>query len=260
VFAGGSTLEAAVEVTRATIPAIIGLIEKSLLYWGTSADGSRRLMILETVREYALDRLAEDPHRDELRRRHLEYYLRVVEDCVLRVSRTLEDEALALLDREIDNIRASFSWALAEAPAVAVRLAGLLHEYWLIRQDPDALSWVDAALAADGDGAPLKDRAHAQLGRSFMLVERPDAHAQAAQVALELYREFDDQQGIAMSLISLAICARRVNDRKNERAYAEEACRHARLAGDDATLGLSLAELGAAVPAGRAFARSRGGA
>ena len=126
-------------------------------------------MILETIREYALDRLAEDPHRHELHRRHLEYYVRVVEDCVPRLWRREEDEALASLDREIDNIRTAFSWSLAEAPALAVRLAGLLYEYWLIRPDPDALRWVEAALAADGDGAPPKDRAHAQLGRSFLL-------------------------------------------------------------------------------------------
>ena len=64
-------------------------------------------MMLETVREYALDRLAEDPRRQELHRRHLEHYLRVVEDCVPQLSRGNEDEPLALLDREIDNIRAS---------------------------------------------------------------------------------------------------------------------------------------------------------
>ena len=250
VFAGGSTLDAAVEVADATLPTINGLIEKSLLYWRTGADGSRRLMMLETVREYALGRLAEDPRQKELHRRHLEHYLRVVVDCVPQLLRTKEDKPLALLDREIDNIRASLLWALAKAPALAVRLAGLLHEYWLIRQDPDALGWVDAALAADGDGAPLKDRAHAQLGRSSLLWERPEAHAQAAKLALELYRELDDQEGIAMSLISLAACTRRLNDPKNERVYAEEACRHARLAEDDATLGLALANLGSAVSAG----------
>ena len=52
-----------------------------------------------------------------------------------------------------------------------------------------------------------------------------------------------------MSLISLATCARRLNDPTNERVYAEEACRHARLAEDDATLGLALANLGSAVAA-----------
>ncbi len=250
VFAGGSTLEAAAEVTGATRSTIGGLLDKSLLYWRTGVDGFRRLMILETVREYALDRLAEGPHHDEIRQRHLAYYLRVVEDSTPQLSRAREDEPLALLDREIDNIRACFLWALAQAPALAVRLAGSLHEYWWIRQDPDALGWVDSALTADAGRAPLKDRAPAQLGLSFLLGQQgqPEAQADAANVALEVYCELDDQQGMAMSLISLATCARRLDDVENERAYAEEACRRARLSGDDATLGLALAKLAAAVP------------
>ena len=71
VFAGGSTLGAALEVTGATLSTIDALIDKSLLAFRTAPGGSKRVTILETVREYAVERLAEDPDANGVRRAHL---------------------------------------------------------------------------------------------------------------------------------------------------------------------------------------------
>ena len=230
VFAGGSTLAGALEVTGATLSTIDALIDKSLLACPTAADGSRRLTILETVREYALDRLAEDPEMNGVRRAHLEYHAKAAKDAARKLWRAEESTALALLDREIDNIRGALQWALAGAPALAVRLAGPLGEYSWIRQDPDGLEWVDAALAAGDDQAEIADRAHAQLARSLLFEQRgqPEPQADAASRALELYRDLDDHEGIATALIALAHAAFRLDDAgRAPLAYAEEACRHA---------------------------------
>jgi tetratricopeptide (TPR) repeat protein len=238
-------------VTGARLSTIDALIDKSLLAFRTAADGSKRLTILETVREYALERLAEDPDVNGVRRAHLEYYAKAAKGAASQLWRAQESKALTLLDREIDNIRGALQWALAGVPALAVRIAGPLGEYSWIRQDPDGLDWVDAALAAGDDQAEIADRAHAQLARSLLFEQRgqPEAQADAANCALELYRELDDDEGIATALIALAHTAFRLDDAgKEPRAYAEEACRHARESGDEPTLAMALAVLANAVP------------
>jgi predicted ATPase/DNA-binding SARP family transcriptional activator len=249
VFAGGSTLEAATEVTEAPLHTVGALIDKSLLDRRTAADASTRLMMLDTVRAYALERLAEDPDWDKTRRRHFVHFQRLAADAAVQLWRSREDQALTLLDREIENLRAALRWALANAPALSVRLAGPLGDYWCVRRDPDALGWVEAALAAGGEQATTHDRAHAQLARSYLHrgLGNPAAQRDAATEALELYRNLEDEVGVATSLMSLASGAMKLNDVAKGQWCAQEACRHARASGDDVTLGLALATLATAV-------------
>ncbi len=249
VFVGGATLEAAEAVTGAKFDTIEALIAKSLLTRRLTS-GSSRLTMLETIREYALERLAEDPEQQAIRDRHFEHYLQVIEREKPKLWRPKEDEALAVLDREIGNLRAALQWGLEGAPPLAVRLVGLLADYWWLRQDPDALSWVDATLRACANQAAPKDLAYAQLTRGFLLGQRgePAGRGEAATAALELYRELGDHAGIATALNELANSAMKLGDLQKERAYAEAACAHARKSGDDATLGMTLAKLARALP------------
>jgi hypothetical protein len=249
VFAGGSTLEAATEVTEAPLQTVDGLIDKSLLDRRSAADAPTRLMMLETVRAYAVERLAEDRDMDATRRRHFVHFQRLAADAVAQFWQPREDQALKSLDGEIENLRAALRWALANAPALSARLAGPLGDYWCMRRDPDALRWVEAALAAGGEQATTQDRAHAQLARSYLHRSSgsPAAQRDAATEALELYRDLEDEVGVATSLASLASGAMRVNDVAKGRWWAQEACRHARASGDDVTLGLALATLATAV-------------
>lgn len=161
-----------------------------------------------------------------------------------------QHDALAAVDREIDNIRTALRWALQAAPDWALRLVGHLGEYWFIRHDPDALGWLDAAVQAAGSRAPLPDRALAQLKRSYLLALRQQrtAWAEAAQAALELYRRAQDHAGISASLNSLAGNAMAMNDIEGMRASADAACRHARMVGDDGLLGKALAKLALPLP------------
>ncbi len=129
VFTGGFTLEAAEEVCRAHVDAIIELVDKNLL----RREGQRYFM-LETIGEYALERLLADGELTELRRRHAEYYLglaRSIEDMIR------SPQAAALLDRlerEHDNLRAALAWLAGATPDRALRLAvwglaGRLHSF-----------------------------------------------------------------------------------------------------------------------------------
>ena len=189
VFAGGATIDAAHEITAAGLDVLHALVAKNLLARRASADLATRLVMLETVRDYAGRRFAEDPEQATVCRRHFDTYLRVVEHAVPRLSTHAEVEALAAIDTEVDNIRAALRWALEKYPAGALRLAGQLGEYWWIRSNGDGLEWLDAVLEAAGEDAPPRDRALAHLMRAKQLVLRKhlhDAPVQPTMTALEL--------------------------------------------------------------------------
>ena len=169
-----------------------------------------------------------------------------------------ELDSVRAIDSEIHNIRAAIEWALREEPLLALRLTGHLEYYWWIREDPDALQWLDDALAAVGADAPPQDLALGLLGRSWELTRAPDfpAATEAAEAALRLYREAGDHAGCAEAYICLyrsgslggSLGASATGD-DPERTLAEEACRYARLAGDGVLLGKTLGRLALCLPA-----------
>ena len=248
VFAGGARLEAVQAVTGAELETVEGLIGKSLIYRRRQPDGSTRLLMLETIRQYALRRLAEDPEQHAVHRRHCEHYLQLAGEAVPRLSTFDEQTALAVLDAEIDNLRSALRWALEAAPHTSLRLAGRLGKYWELRIDGEGLQWLDAALEVAGEDAPLSDRARARLHRSNQLGFRhqaapaiDDLHA-----ALTLYSQVNDHAGMSETLCMLAVAVGAfADDLAGERRYALQACRHARIAADDRLLGLALGRLAA---------------
>jgi predicted ATPase/DNA-binding SARP family transcriptional activator len=248
VFAGGATLPAAQAITGATLATLQALVAMSLIDRRRTTDGATRLVMLETIRQYARGRLIADSEQNAVRRRHCEHYLELVEQTVPRLSTHHEDQALALLDAEIDNLRGALQWALQAAPQTSLRLAGLLGNYWRLRYDLDGLQWLDAALQAAGDQAPLADRARARFKRAQQLSLRHQGQAttDGLRAALALYRQADDHAGISETLSSLAVAVGVfADDLAGERRYAEDACRHARIAGDDGLLGVALGRLAA---------------
>ena len=111
VFAGGATIDAAQKVTGAGVETLQALVSKNMLSRRKLPDGTSRLVMLETIRQYALDRLAEDPEHRAVRQRHHQAYLELVEQVAPLFSTHAEDTALATIDREIDNLRAAAQWA-----------------------------------------------------------------------------------------------------------------------------------------------------
>jgi predicted ATPase/DNA-binding SARP family transcriptional activator len=245
VFAGGATLEAALAVAGADLATVEALIAKSLIYRRRQPDGSTRLLMLETIRQYALERLGADPECHAIHRRHCEYYLQLVEQAAPRLSTLDEQKALAALDAEINNLRSALQWALQAAPETSLRLAGQLGNYWKVRYDLEGLQWLDAALQAAGDRAPLTDRARAWLRHADQLGRNEGAAAiDETRAALALYRQANDHAGISDALSQLAVAVGVFHDDvAGERRYALQACRHARIAGDDALLGRALGRL-----------------
>jgi len=250
VFAGGATLPAAETVCGTSLETLEALEAKSLIRHREQADGTTRLVMLETLRQFALEEGADGADLEETRRRHFACYLSLVEESAARFRTRDERPALDALDRDIDNIRSAMAWALTADPGQALRLAGMLGDYWFAYNDPDGLEWLDAALMAAGDKAPAGDRARAHRWRSYQLEVRWQWQAaiDVATLALELYGEAHDDAGIATSHLALAGLRLRLGQYTEARANAEAARSHAQAADDAALLGRSLARLATLPP------------
>jgi predicted ATPase/class 3 adenylate cyclase/Tfp pilus assembly protein PilF len=135
VFSGGCMLEAAEEVCAADLDTLQSLVEKSLLRFA-----NERYWMLETIREYAAERLAPFEERQEIARRHAAF-------CVARAAGLQGDEAPAL-DVERANMSAALEWAVANDSRTAYRLSAALANYWYLRGLwEELLIWGERVLA-----------------------------------------------------------------------------------------------------------------
>ena len=259
VFAGGATLEAAQEVTGADLDTLEGLVDKQLLLRRRAPSAAARLLMLETVREYASERFEADVGAGEIRERHCRHYFALVERSEPELHTSREAPWLARLDAEVDNIRAALDWSLAADPIQALHAVALLAKFWTIRDSySEGVERVAAALEAAGHAAPIRDRAGARLTHAFLagnhdfFFDAQDSLAQAraqATQALALSREAEDPSGIAWALIALSYFEQRESLPQRRRlALAEEALTWARESGDDSLVAEALAERALALP------------
>jgi hypothetical protein len=255
VFAGGATLEAAEEVTSADLNTLEGLLEKNLLL-----RRSGRLVMLETVREYARERLEASGDSAEVHLRHVRHYVDLAERAEPEWDTHGEAAWSSRLDAEVDNFRSALEWSLRQGdPDLALRLAGLLAEFWESRSAwREGLEHLAAAIEAAGPQAPIRDRARAHRAQVFLFESEGsvyDAHglrnrtkAMAAD-ALALSREAGDAAGIAKALIELGYFdATESLPQKGRRKLAEEALASAREAQDDSAVAHALMERALAAP------------
>jgi len=130
VFAGGCTLEAAETVAAAPVAVLEALVDKNLVVVRSLDDDSRRVDMLETVREFTRARFAELPNAGVVHRRHAEYYLALAERAAAEQRRRDALALVAELDHELNNMRAALTWSLEQpAPVPALRLATALRPY-----------------------------------------------------------------------------------------------------------------------------------
>jgi predicted ATPase/class 3 adenylate cyclase len=215
VFAGGATTESAQAVTGVGLDALHGLVHKQLLLRHHWSGPDSRLLMLETVREYARERLDADSAADRVRERHCRHYLALAERAEPELWARGEAEWLPRLDAEVDNFRAALDWSIRHGDSLyALRLAYLLGRYWDIRNMiSEGLAWLDAAHDAAGQDAPIHDRARARRAEVWLLIENGaayDAHGLMEEAssnaieALALSREAGDPAEIADALLCLA--------------------------------------------------------
>lgn len=212
VFAGGWSLAAAEHVADgpATLDLLVQLVAKSLVHSNQPPGQETRFGMLETIREYAEEKLAEAGETTSARRRHLAYYLALAEDVEPQLRGHRQVHWLKCLDQENDNLRRALAWALeTEDTESALRLAGALPYFWRIRDyRTEGGRWVEAALrlhvvqAAPAHGHWL---ARALFCAGWMGLRTPESDSQSQlEQALELFTDLGDKVGMARTLAFLA--------------------------------------------------------
>ena len=196
VFAGGFALEAAERVADANLDTLQSLVEKSLLRFT-----NERFWMLETIREYATERLGASGEAQELRRRFTEYFLALGEEAAVPL-RYDSREWLDRLESDYANLRSALDSldALGDTQAV-LRLAGAIWRFWFLRAHPaEGRRRLEGAVVADR--RPTAARARALIGATvvtFNLGDLPAARPWAEE-ALTLHRDLGDDWGTALSL------------------------------------------------------------
>jgi tetratricopeptide (TPR) repeat protein len=231
VCVGGWSLEAAAAIAAveefATLDLLAGLVRRSLVIVEPSGAGAVRYRMLETVREFLVERLAESGEAEAFRRRHLEFVRERMAEAETQIAGPRQSSGLAHADREHENALAALAWALDASPDPldALRLVRKLTRYWTIRgQSRLARRMLASALARAGPGAPAEDRVIAlfSLG-DFALWAGDQAEArQRLGEALAIYRQLGDARGMARTLNSLGVMATRYGPETEAVALLEE--------------------------------------
>ena len=253
MFVGGCTLEAIEAVCRVDLDVLEGvasLIEKNLLRQEEGAGGEPRFRMLETVHEYARERLEGSGEAAAIHRQHAAYYLAFAEEAERQLPGPTQVVWLDRVETEHDNLR-SAAWWLAEHEAVeqALWLAGGLWWFWEIpgrrSQGRDLLA---ALLEAPGAAARTAGRAKALLGVGLLATWGGDVVARALlEESLAIARALGDRQGVAYALLGLGEHALEQVDTTAARAVLKESLAMFRAVGDQWGSAWAGASLGYAI-------------
>jgi predicted ATPase len=231
VFAGGCTLDAAETICDADLDTLQSLVDKSLV---RVRDG-QRFWMLETIREYAAERLEQSAVRDEHGRRHAEYFLALAEATEPNlIGIGSRREWLDPLERDHDNLRAAVDWFEASGETDRVmRFAAALWRFWDQKGHlVEGRRRVDDALRSDERPTPA--RAKALSGAADMALTSGDipAGGRWAREALELYRELGNAWGAAFSQLMVAYATGQEGDWPRAQELFGESVRQFRALGD----------------------------
>jgi predicted ATPase len=224
VFVGGCNYQAAEDVADADPDTLQSLLDKSLL---RKRDTNRepRYWMLETIREYAVERLDQSGEANELRRRHAEHLLALGRELAPYVA--VRKEWLDALDGEQDNIRAALDVLPAQGGTqLALELAEAVWRFWKMRgHQAEAQRRLERLLAVDDDRTAA--RGHALNAAAGFAVENGEYEAGRthATEALTIHRERDDAWGIARSVFMLGYAAIESGDFESAKPLFEETVR-----------------------------------
>jgi predicted ATPase len=214
VFAGGADLVAVADVCvdggeEQALDVLEGLVEASLVVADTGA--STRYRLLETVREYAAGKLADDPEAERVRRRHAEHYLRIAQAANLAVEATGRSgpQQHEPVLREQHNLRAALDWASTADVALALELMVALENFWIAQALEEGEQRYRALLArADGVDRLLLAQATRDHASCLDVLSDFAAAKPLYERSRELYAELDDELGVAYLDYRIAIVLR----------------------------------------------------
>ncbi|HEX9737677.1 MAG TPA: NB-ARC domain-containing protein [Candidatus Limnocylindria bacterium] len=234
VFAGGADLDAIEAVANRdgelgleTLDGVGSLVDKNLVRRVDTAEGDQdepRFAMLETIREYGLERLVASGEESVIRRRHAEHWIVVASEASLGAEQTAR---VRRLKPDYDNFRSALAWVLVTQDAqLGLRLGAALRSFWRLGGHvAEGLRWLDALLAQPGaaDRTALRARALTAAADMSGWTGAADAYLHRSEEALAIYRELDDAQGIPDALEELGAALLDSGQLDSARASLEEA-------------------------------------
>lgn len=251
VFANSWSLDAASEIcsladASQTLELLAHLVNKSLVI-AEEQNGQTRYRMLETIREYASEKLASDGEMARLRDQHLAFFVKLAETAQTKLNGPEQSEWFATLERDHDNLRRALEWSLAGSQvAKGLRLAVALTHFWDAHDHAgEGYWWLMRLLAEPAASGPTLPRARALQGAGFLaFVQHDFAHARPpTEAALRLAQELGDQRLVAVCLLSLGIVSYAEHNFSDARSYYEQALAVQRTLGDPRSISVALAHV-----------------
>jgi predicted ATPase/DNA-binding SARP family transcriptional activator len=227
---------------------LTSLVDQSLVMH-TEHGGGSRYTLLETIRQYAAERLHLSPLEPRVRARHRDFYLALAERIAPVLTGVNQVGMLDQLEVEHENLRAALEWCRLE-PSGAIhqlRLATALGKFWLLRgYFHEGLRQLQAALARPQAHEPSLTRAQALYAAAYLAGRQGETETAWAlhQQSLDLYRELAHPEGMANALIGLGLAACAQGDYKTARPLLEQSLDIQRQIGNEAGVAIALNNLG----------------
>lgn len=254
VFVGGCTLESAEAVCDANadlgldlLDGMSSIVDKSLLRQIEQPNGESRYAMLETIREYAFEKLKASGEEALTKRTRAAYCLVLAEEGAAAQSGAMEAEWLERFTLEHDNFRASLEWLIETGEAEwGMRLGAALFRFWEVREYfAEGRHWLGKLLKLPASATASKTRSRTLFAAGVLAFGQGDYDAANSLLreSLEIARQVGDKQGVAVSLNALALIAREGGDMPAARSLSEESLAQWRELGDQRTIARGLSNL-----------------
>lgn len=215
IFAGSCSLEAIEAICAALDDGsrhvwrdLESLLDKSLVR-SAEQKGEGRLQLLETIREFGLERLEASGEAEFTRRIHAEYYLRLAEEAEPHLKGEHQTNWLEKLEQELENLRAALDWLIAHEQAeLALRLCGALWRFWrLYGYWSEGRHWLEAALGLSYTGKPTLARAWALCVAGDLAYYQDDnvAARYYLEESVKFCRALNNERELAVALGTLGV-------------------------------------------------------
>ena len=232
VFVGGWTLEGSEAVCDVgdevdVLQQISALVDKILVQQRGSIQHEPRFTMLETVREYALERLEESGELERLRRRHASYFLELAEEEERASRGPLQRAWLDRLETEHDNLRASLEWSLTSQgdTELGLQLTGALSHFWYVREHhSESRMWLQSALERGSATSAARAKVLVGAGRLAWFQGEFARVNTLVEESLTLYQSLGDDEGAAFALLVLGRTAVSQGNRAGGNSCRGEPC------------------------------------
>ncbi|MCI0696514.1 tetratricopeptide repeat protein [candidate division KSB1 bacterium] len=223
IFIGGCSLEAVEAICNTTdelaleaLDGLTALIDKSLLRQAQMKDGEPRFVMLETIREFAFERLQASADWQATRRRHADFFLALAEKAGPELTGPKQIFWLNTLEREHDNLRAVFSWTEeTEQAEFGLRLGAAIWRFWIVRGHmQEGRQRLLALLALPGASQRTRQRAKVLNAAGTIIHELGDfiTARQLLEESLEIWRKMGDKKGMATVINNLGWIAAQLGE------------------------------------------------